>query len=144
MGDAVQRFVRKVRRLPGGCWEWTGQPAWNGYGRFGLDGREIMAHRFAYEAVRGPVPTGLQLDHLCRNRICVRPSHLEAVTQKVNLQRGIGPALASQRQLAKTHCPHGHPYTPENILRVHGNERRCRECQRAWNKIASDRRKAGR
>lgn len=89
--SAEDRFWAKVA-IPAdvltGCWEWTAHIARNGYGRFQLKGAPVGAHRFAYEAVKGPIPEALHLDHLCRVRHCVNPAHLEAVTCAVNIRRG--------------------------------------------------------
>ena len=82
------RFWSKVNKSDS-CWEWTGLTVGNGYGRFwdANTGRMALAHRLAYEMVRGAIPPGLHIDHLCRNRKCVNPEHLEAVTQRVNNMR---------------------------------------------------------
>lgn len=122
-----ERFWPKVSRSDG-CWEWTGScfiP--QGYGRFWMGGTKyVRAHRFAYELLVGPIPDGLVLDHLCRNRKCVRPDHLEPVTQGENVLRGVGlPAV----NVAKTHCIHGHEFTEANTYRC-GNARNCRACHR--------------
>jgi hypothetical protein len=89
------------------------------------------AHRVAYEDRIGPIPKGLVLDHLCRDPLCVNPFHLEPVTLKVNNRRGLGPIIASRlqtaRNRARTHCKHGHPFTPENTYRERDG-RRCRRC----------------
>lgn len=87
------------------------------------------AHRWLWERLVGPVSGALQLDHLCRNRACVNPDHLEPVTAAENVRRG---ALGAVRR-AKTHCPQGHEYTPENTARRRG-KRYCRECGRAANR----------
>ena len=110
-----------------GCWDWVGCVARSGYGRL-RDGRGNTrnAHRVMYERLRGPIPTGLQIDHLCRNRRCVNPDHLEPVTQRVNLLRG---KTLVARQAAQTHCKRGHPLTEDNIYRLNGS-RRCRSCKR--------------
>lgn len=90
-----------------GCWEWTGSMHAAGYGLF----RDRLAHRISYEVHVGSIPEGLTIDHLCRNRRCVNPLHLEAVTIAVNVLRGESPPARNAR---KTHCPKGHPYDDEN------------------------------
>lgn len=83
----------------------------------------MPAHRMAYELTRGPILEGLVIDHLCRNKACVNPAHLEAVSQRVNVRRGL---LGS-----RTACINGHEYTPENTFIERNGKRRCRTCQRA-------------
>lgn len=85
----IQRFVAKVDfNGRDGCWEWTGATDPTGYGRFFVDGTMQYAHRWSYETFVGPIPAGLDIDHLCRVRRCVCPGHLEAVTRRENLLRG--------------------------------------------------------
>lgn len=116
-----ERFWAKVDKT-GTCWLWTGSKDRHGYGHIGIGGRiTVLAHRFSYEEIVGPIPDGLVLDHLCRNPPCVNPAHLEAVTQALNVQRA--------RPFATT-CPNGHEYTAENTrIDCHGY-RRCRICDR--------------
>ena len=124
MTDWATRFWTKVRKGDG-CWEWTAGQSKAGYGLFWLDGGMRSAHRVAYELEHGPIPDGLQIDHLCRNRLCVRASHMEAVTQRENVRRGEG----GRHHAVKTHCPQGHAYDAENTY-VKNGRRNCRTCQR--------------
>lgn len=82
------RFLAKIDRDASGCWLWTGGTVRGGYGQFWLNGKHVYAHRYAYETLVGPIPDGLQVDHLCRTPACVRPSHLQPVTCRENLMRG--------------------------------------------------------
>ena len=125
---ASERFWAKVQRGPNEeCWLWTGASFENGYGVFWFEGTNIRAHRFSYEEARGPIPEGLALDHLCRTRGCVNPAHLEAVSLRENILRGEG---ITARNARKTHCKHGHEFTPGNTIHeVRG--RKCRICQNA-------------
>ena len=118
------------------CWVWTAAKTW-GYGSFRIGGKGSLmakAHRVAYELLVGPVPDGLDLDHLCRNRACVNPAHLEPVTRQTNLLRGHGLTAA---HASATHCPQGHPYDLMNV--IHGTQwggkgihRGCRACLRGY------------
>ena len=129
--EPIFRFWQFVSIQEDGCWLWTGGVSDNGYAHFWLDGRTVKAHRFAYVYFRGePIPDGLEPDHLCRNRSCVNPWHLEPVTHPINCQRGEG----SQFQRDKDHCPHGHPYNEENTYRRPGRpQRNCKICRREVN-----------
>lgn len=120
-----------------GCWEWTERHHRDGYGRLVRNGRTYGAHQWFYEHYIGPVPNGLELDHLCRNRVCVNPTHLEAVTHRVNSLRGAAPAA---RNAHKTHCPKGHPYDEANTL-VSVGGRYCRACRRQRIPADSERRR---
>ena len=122
------RFVRHIAR-DGECLIWTGAKA-KGYGMFGR-GRKgtgwIAAHRFTWELLRGPIPKGLELDHLCRNHACVNPDHLEVVTHQENCLRGASPPA---RNALKTHCVHGHPFDKANTRFKREGRRQCRTCDR--------------
>lgn len=134
-----ERFWPKVNRmgpLPierpelGPCWIWTGARTSAGYGQFSLSraSRLVGAHRWAYEHLVGSIAEGLQLDHLCRNPICVRPTHLEAVDAATNTLRGKAVSAANAK---KTHCPQGHPYDLVNTrYRGRRRDRVCAICQR--------------
>lgn len=122
----LESYVAKSAE-PDGCWTWLGPVQSSGYGWGRVGNVRGLAHRLFYEEANGPIPDGLQIDHLCRNRLCVRPDHLEAVTQRTNLLRGEGVAGANAR---KTHCPKGHPYDEQNTYQW-GNQRKCLACRRA-------------
>jgi hypothetical protein len=136
----IERFWPKVNKegpVPdnrpelGRCWQWTASTTAGGYGQIragGTAGTMLYAHRLAYEFTIGPIPNGLQLDHLCRNRACLNPSHLEPVTNRINGLRGQSFAAINAR---KTHCPKGHEYTTENtVVDSNTGSRSCRTCRR--------------
>ena len=116
-----------------GCWVWLGAKGHGGYGVVGAYGRQWKVHRLVLLLTQGlVVPEGKQVDHLCRNRACCNPSHLELVTPRENTRRSLNPAAAHARQ---THCHRGHEYTPENTyVRNGGFGRNCRECKRIVNR----------
>ena len=120
--------VPAMRPELGPCWEWTAEKVHNGYGRFSpkRPAKKIKAHTWAYTALMGPVPEGMELDHLCRNRLCLNPAHLEPVTHRENLMRGDSAAARCAR---KTHCPKGHAYDAENTQISRRGDRSCRTCR---------------
>jgi hypothetical protein len=111
-----------------GCWVWLRGTNGVGYGTLRRNGRDHYAHRWFYEKHVGPIPAGLELDHLCRNRLCCNPEHLEAVTRTENLRRGFGPAAINAR---KTHCVNGHPLSGTNLYVDPKGRRQCRTCREA-------------
>lgn len=121
--DPLTKFWSRVEKTST-CWVWTAAKA-NGYGRMQWNGRQQPTHRIAYELLVGPIPEGLEIDHLCRNRACCNPDHLEPVTSQVNMLRGETVAAANA---AKDSCPEGHPYDEANTYLWRGN-RLCLTCR---------------
>ncbi|PZE31781.1 HNH endonuclease signature motif containing protein [Curtobacterium sp. MCLR17_042] len=118
----AERIERRIEATPFGCWQWTGRIDRYGYGAIKVDRAPRPAHRVSFEAFVGPIAEGMQLDHLCRNRSCVNPDHLEQVDTKTNTRRGVRP----NRLL----CPNGHPRTPDNLYVDPSGARSCRTCHR--------------
>lgn len=137
LGNGILRDRFEALYIPepnSGCWLWIGPEASGGYGQFNEGGRSHRAHRFSYEMDVGRIPDGLVIDHLCRNRACVNPAHLEPVTTQINLLRGVGPTAINA---AKTHCNQGHELTAENTrcrFRDGDIRRECKTCQRQLNR----------
>lgn len=119
------------------CWKWLGNKNGNGYGQFKKFGLVIRLHKFSYEFFKGEVPQGLEIDHLCRNRSCFNPEHLEAVTHKINIQRGVYNnrnwdnchGAINNFQRTKTHCPQGHELSGDNLVKS-AKWRTCKICKR--------------
>lgn len=133
----LARFLRNAEmNYATGCWIWKGKLKY-GYGRIHFGGRKgesKLAHKIAYEMLIGPVPTGLELDHLCRQRSCCNPEHLEPVTHAENCRRGISSLITKARHKAKTHCKFGHEFTEQNTYRrLRG--RACYTCRKTQAKI---------
>ena len=124
-----ERFWQKVNKTST-CWLWVGAKDSYGYGHFRPGGRQATkkAHRWAYETLIGPIPPGLELDHLCRVRACVNPTHLEAVTQRENLLRS--PLVVTTRNHRATYCKRGHEFSEVNTY-ITKQGRRCRICHLA-------------
>lgn len=124
----IQRLFRRIKIDASGCWVWQGCVDAFGYGMMGNQDDDFprSVHRLAYTELIGPIPDGLVMDHLCRNPSCCNPFHLEPVTSRENTLRGQTNAAAN---VAKTHCPKGHPYDGDN-LRLYGRRRFCNECER--------------
>lgn len=118
-----------------GCWDWIGARNSDGYGMYYQGNRKFRAHRVVYEATRGLIPPGLEPDHLCRNRACVNPWHIDLVTHAENVRRGISPPAALGR---RTHCSKGHALSGDNLDMRRGRlttrvpQRQCRACRRAY------------
>jgi hypothetical protein len=130
----TERFWAKVDKngqIPvsrpdlGPCWQWTARLT-GGYGRLWCDGKQLLAHTLSYRMLRGEIPNGMDIDHLCRNRGCVNPDHMEPVTERENTLRGIGP---SAQNATKTHCKRGHPLDETNT-KVINRHRVCKTCNR--------------
>lgn len=132
----IEKVVYEDRGHSTTCWIWTATKNRKGYGSFGVDGRNLLAHRVAYELFVAPIPEGLTLDHLCRVPACINPEHLEPVTMQENFRRGI------HANRSKTSCPKGHVYD----LVTKSGARRCRTClreqQRAYKQRIRDERVA--
>lgn len=136
-GTPAERFWAKVdqqgpvsstRPDLGPCWLWVAGVNSKGYGIFWDGLRYVTAHRFSYELHHGPLPEGLEPDHLCRVHPCVNPDHMEGVTRSENTRRGDAPKLLRIRASSKTHCPQGHPYDLLNTRYRSDGRRRCRQC----------------
>lgn len=120
----MERFWDKVEKT-NSCWTWKANCDSSGYGLFKFNKKMVSAHRFAYKLLKGEIPKGLELDHLCRNIICVNPNHLEPVTHKENMLRGISPTAINA---IKTHCIHGHEFNEKNTYISPVGSRACRIC----------------
>ncbi len=130
------RFWKQVEKTDK-CWNWQGEISHNGYGRFRVVSTRILtkrmpAHHFSFKESGKVIPDGLVIDHLCRNRACVNPSHMEAVTIKENVNRGSLREYMQKHNEHITHCPKGHPYDEQNTYKRPSREsgRECRACNK--------------
>jgi hypothetical protein len=135
----LERFADKVALTPSGCWEWTGCVSKLGYGWLFWNGRATLAHRWIFEASVSDIPPDHVIDHLCRNRKCVNPSHLECVTMGENTKRGTLHLIQKVKARNQTQCKNGHPLFGPNLALNAAGHRYCRTCQRAnaaaWKKL---------
>ncbi len=138
--DPYERLMKRVVKQPNGCWLAKSSKGWYSQVSFGFR-NNLMGHRVVYERLKGKIPEGMHLDHLCRVKNCVNPDHLEPVTIKENVLRGVG---LSAQNAKKTHCIRGHPFNEDNTLYKMRNGRlirSCRACQQAWWKTENERMK---
>ena len=137
----MEQAIKKIEKV-NGCWNWLGHITKKGYGRFDRFGKRVMVHRYFYENLVGPILKGLEIDHLCRNRKCMNPKHLEPVTHRENLRREWIVRIKNT-----PNCKYGHPYLGNNLNIVTNKKlnktfRTCRMCKSKVNKEYTARRKA--
>lgn len=135
----MEKFLGKVKKgLPNECWPWEGTTN-NGYGQVTMPGRQVAAHRLSYQAWIGPIPEGLDIHHVCHNKLCVNPAHLEALPHKDHTRQHLTNPLT--QNFLKTHCLRGHELSGYNVYVINGS-RNCRECNNRRNRESYARKKA--
>lgn len=140
VSPAVRAYRRLIHIPETGCLEWQGAQDGHGYGQINVNGRPEKVHRLMYRLFVGEIPEKLSIDHLCRNRICSAPDHLEAVTLSENTRRQL--EATGHPNAKKSHCPKGHPYDEANTRYEHqGYGRVCRVCRAASSKAYRQRKK---
>lgn len=142
MRPVVERFLGKISVVESGCWIWIAAKDIHGYGRIGRTGKLLTCHRFIYEYYNGEINSDLVVHHKCHNRACCNPSHLEARTRKENVLDINSTALAAINS-RKTHCVHGHGFTPENTGNDNRGDRYCIKCTRIRARDCTKRKKLG-
>jgi hypothetical protein len=141
--DVLERVLNRITMTDEGCWEFQGCRLKSGYGRVGWNGRLWLTHRVTYTFLVGEIHPDLEIDHLCENKPCCNPEHLQAVTRSENLRRGSQWHHIVEREAGKDYCPLGHPYDAANTYVTAQGHRQCRECKRiAGHKYALSHREA--
>lgn len=139
--EAQSRFWSRVEKgEPNECWNWTGYTVGAGYGVMRVHGKQYLVHRLSYVLHGGTIPSGDTVDHLCFNKVCVNPAHLDTCSLRENQRRAWAIQYWTHYNTKKTHCKRGHEFTPENTRELKGGRRCCRTCvnerQRARRKSA--------
>ena len=137
-GTNIPRLLAKIEQLPSGCWQWKASKYPAGYGQMWNGSRVEQAHRISFREFVGDIPDGCEIDHICRNRSCVNPEHLRAVTHRENMRASDSVMGLNAK---KTHCKRGHPLSGENLRVEQSGARQCRECLRMHARNARSRRR---
>lgn len=137
----LERFWSKIVRAQSECcWDWNGEKTWDGYARLWTKDGHVRAARMSFENFVGVIPKDYEIDHLCVNRGCVNPLHLEAVSRRENLRRGLSPV---DLNAAKTYCIHGHMFSKKNTYIKPNKARECKQCLRDRNLKYQQRKRGG-